>query len=159
MIETLRTRLRPFTSEDFDNLRLLDSDPDVMRFTPAKVPQTEEQTRGRLKRYSEHPGIWAAEEKVSGVFLGWFMLIDTDLPHPEIGFMLVKKFWGQGLASEIVSEIIDYAFLIEGFSALSARTTPDNAVSIHVLKKLGFREKGAKISAQNKELLLFELRA
>lgn len=153
-LHSSRTLLRPFTltEKDFENLRQLDGDADIMKFTPAKIPQTPEQTRARLQRYSQMKGVWAAELKSTGEFVGWFMLIPTDLEFPELGFMLVKKFWGQGLATEIATAIADYAFSVLGHSGLSARTNHENLASIAVLKKLGFT-----LVRENAELKFFQL--
>lgn len=153
-LHSSRTLLRPFllSEKDFENLRKLDSDPDIMKFTPAKVPQTQEQTRARLERYSKMKGVWAAELKETGEFVGWFMLTPTDLEFPELGFMLVKKFWGQGLATEIAAAIADYAFSLLGHNGLSARTNHENVASIAVLKKLGF-----VLVRENAELKFFQL--
>lgn len=125
-IYSLRCHLRPFNDDDFHNLRKLDSDAEIMKFTPAKIPQTVDQTRARLERYSNMDGVWAAELKDTSDFVGWFMLIKTDLEFPEIGFMIVKDFWGKGLATEIGREIIAHAFNECGHSGLAARTNADN---------------------------------
>ena len=134
-----RLRLRPFNHSDFENLRQLDSDSDIMKFTPAKVPQTREQSIERLERYIKMGGVWAVELKESGEFIGWFMLIETDLEFPEIGFMIVKKFWGRGLATECARTLIDYGLNILRHKGISGRVNSDNVISIQVMKKLGFQ--------------------
>lgn len=151
MIESARAKLRPFTLNDYDNLRLLDSDEDIMKFTPAKVAQTPEQTRERLERYSKNPRVWAAIDKTTNDFIGWFMLLPTDLDFPEIGFMLLKKYWNKGLATEICRAMIEHAFAVEGHAGISARTNLDNFASMQVLKKLGFTQE------QKNELMIFKL--
>ena len=96
ILQSTRVILRPFNDSDLDNLRMLDTDPDIMKFTSAKFPQTMEQSKVRLERYSKMDGVWAAELIDSKDFIGWFMLIPSDLEFPEIGFMIVKKYWGLG---------------------------------------------------------------
>ena len=145
-----RTTLRPFTLDDYDNLRLLDVEADIMKYTPAKVPQTEEQTRARIERYSKMNGVYACELSDTKEFVGWFMLIPTDLEYPEVGFMIVKKFWGKGFATEVA------AALIKDQAGVSARTLIDNQASISVLKKLGFKEKRTITNADNQKLFVFE---
>lgn len=145
-----RTTLRPFTLDDYDNLRLLDIEADIMKYTPAKVPQTEEQTRARIERYSKMNGVYACELSDTKEFVGWFMLIPTDLEYPEVGFMIVKKFWGKGFATEVAAE------LIKNQAGVSARTLIDNQASISVLKKLGFKEKRTITNADNQKLFVFE---
>ena len=150
MLKSARTTLRPFTLDDYENLRLLDTEADIMKYTPAKVPQSEEQTRARIERYSKMNGVYACELTDTKEFVGWFMLIPTDLEYPEVGFMIVKKFWGKGFATEVA------AALIKDQAGVSARTLIDNQASISVLKKLGFKEKRTIINADNQQLYVFE---
>ena len=149
-IRSQRAILRPFTLDDYENLRLLDVEADIMKYTPAKVPQTEEQSRARIERYSNMKGVYACELIDSKEFVGWFMLIPTDLEHPELGFMIVKKFWGKGFATEVA------AALINDLPGVSARTLTNNQASISVLKKLGFKEKRTITNADQQELFVFE---
>jgi RimJ/RimL family protein N-acetyltransferase len=153
MIESARAKLRRFNSDDYENLRMLDCEEDIMKFTPAKTIQTPEQTRERLVRYSNNPGVWAAVDKSTNDFIGWFMLITTDLPYSEIGFMLVKKYWNKGLATEISRAMIEHAFTHGGHGGISARTTTDNFPSMQVLRKLGFTQ------TQKDEMMIFTLKA
>lgn len=150
MITSQRTALRSFSLDDYDNLRLLDADADIMKYTPAKIPQTKEQSRARIERYSNMKGVYACELLDSQEFVGWFMLIPTDLEYPELGFMIVKKFWGKGFATEVA------AALIKDQLGVSARTLTDNHASISVLKKLGFKEKRTIINPDKQELFVFE---
>jgi RimJ/RimL family protein N-acetyltransferase len=120
-----------------------------MRFTPFRVSQTEEQTRERLEsqialqKDREPFGIWVAEEKEKGAFIGWFMLVPSDLlPSTqaalELGFMLVQTQCGKGFATEIAQALIDFAGTHDITSFL-AKTSTDNLSSMRVLEKLGFR--------------------
>ena len=78
-LETDRLVLRRFTEADVDDLLELEGDPEVMRFltggkpTPRDVIQNE--TLPRFRHYYERFGgfgFWAATEKATGQFLGWF---------------------------------------------------------------------------------------
>ena len=139
-----RLRLRRLESSDFENMRLLESDPFVMKFTPAKVPQSEEQTRKRLndqitQRNSLVPfGIWVAELKSDSSFVGWFMLMPRENKTLELGFMLVQKSWNNGFATEACKALIDFSKTQNEVKKLVAKTTADNTASMHTLKKLGF---------------------
>src|SRR5687767_9351165 len=81
-LETERLMLRRFTEDDVDNLVDLDSDPAVVwdgRSTPR-----EEVERDHIPAYLDYYqryegyGFWAAIEKVTGAFLGWFHFRETD---------------------------------------------------------------------------------
>lgn len=60
----------------------------------------------------------------------------------EIGYMLVRRLWGQGLAREAVTRLLDVLFLEENRRRVMADTDPDNAASNALLKSLGFTVEG-----------------
>lgn len=75
-------------------------------------------------------------------------------PHGvvEIGFSVVPTWRGRGVATEGVRALIDRALRHSKVRQIVARTKPENAPSISVLKKSGFRE----IKSAEKNLLRFE---
>jgi hypothetical protein len=89
VLETDRLRLRRFTADDIDLLVDLDSDPGVKRYIDGgkATPREEVETvvLPRILSYYERfdsYGYWAAEEKSSGEFVGWFALHpNEDSPH------------------------------------------------------------------------------
>lgn len=143
-LETPRTLLRRFNLSDLQNMVELESNPEIMKFTPSRVPQTLEQTRLRLesqiqKQSSLEPlGVWAVELKNSQDFVGWFMLMKRNEDFPELGFMIVQRHWNQGYATEVAQRLIDYGFKQLGYSGIVATTNQDNRASKNVLSKLGF---------------------
>jgi RimJ/RimL family protein N-acetyltransferase len=56
----------------------------------------------------------------------------------ELGFHLRPSFWGQGLAGEAASTVIQYAFEVVGAKGLSAGHHPENLASKKLLGELGF---------------------
>ena len=81
LLETDRLRLRRFASDDIDRLVELDSDPEVMRYLTWGEPSPREwyvdEVMPRwLARYEATPqlGHFAAEDRATGEFLGWFHL-------------------------------------------------------------------------------------
>lgn len=168
-IESQRIYFRRLTLEDFDHMRELETEPDIMKFTPSRVPQTEVQTRTRLasqiaNEATHSPlGVWAVETKDTKEFVGWFMLIKTDLKFPEVGFMIKKKFWRKGYASEALKALVDFAFNTLSLEGISARTTLHNVASIQTLEKLGFKlthniTVPEKVLGGTVELKVFELK-
>lgn len=167
-METARIKLRRMLASDYANMRVLDSDPDVMKFTPAKIPQTEEQTRERIctqmagQNQREPFGIWLAETTDTKEFIGWFMLLPTEPGTLEIGFMLTQSSWGHGYATEIAQRLIEFAEE-KGVKFITAQTNLDNFSSIRVLEKLGLKFSKnilvpEKISGMSVELKFFELK-
>src|SRR6266571_4979973 len=116
-LETKRLMLRRFTADDIDNLVELDSDPHVMRYinggraTPRE--EIENAVLPRLLAYYERYegyGFWAAVEKATGDFLGWFALHPRDDVPPddvELGYRLRRSAWGCGYATEGSRALVD----------------------------------------------------
>src|SRR5207248_689007 len=103
-LETERLTLRRFTADDVDKLVELDSDPQVMYYiTGGRATPREEIEREELphflecyKRYDGY-GFWAALEKSSGEFIGWFHLRprrEGPSDEPELGYRLRRSAWG-----------------------------------------------------------------
>lgn len=167
-LTTPRTRLRRFTLNDIANMRKLEGDAEVMRFTRPRLPQSEEQTEKRLRALLEKEatyepfGVWAAE-RLDGHFVGWFMLVPSGQEFYELGFMLVREVWGQGYAPEIGKRLVDYALRDSGLPGVTAVTDSENTASIRVLEKMGFvlKERATKVDpvlGRETETLTFEIR-
>ncbi|MFB9737868.1 GNAT family N-acetyltransferase [Streptomyces thermocoprophilus] len=149
-LETARLVLRPFTPDDADDLHALDNDPDVMRFLNGGRPTSRGTVRDRVlpRLLHEHPclgtrGYWAAQEKDSGVFLGWFEfrpLDDADAAVVELGYRLVKAAWGRGYATEGARALIDHGFTTyPALRRVTANTMTVNHASRRVMEKAGLR--------------------
>jgi RimJ/RimL family protein N-acetyltransferase len=146
-LETDRLLLRWFTSADVDNLVALDSDPEVMRFlnggipTPRAVIEREILPRflGWYERYDGF-GYWAAIEKSTGEFLGWFAFHppeDGDPEEVELGYRLRRAAWGKGYATEGARALIRKGFTELGVRRVVATTYQDNIGSRRVMEKAG----------------------
>jgi [ribosomal protein S5]-alanine N-acetyltransferase len=155
-------QLRRLTIDDYSNMRLLESNPLVMRFTTMKVAQNEEQTKVRIvnqiakqKKY-EPLGIWIAERKKDQTFIGWFMLIPDDQHQIELGFMICQDYWGKGYTTEICQTLIDFVNSERPNYSLVAKTTLNNTASIRVLQKLGFKYIEDTVSADQTPIKFFK---
>lgn len=91
LLETVRLVLRPFTAADADHLFALHNDPRVMRYLNGGRPTSREAVRTRvLPRFlRDYPclgarGYWAAEEKATGDFVGWFEFRPLDAHSPDV---------------------------------------------------------------------------
>ncbi|MGV9275201.1 GNAT family N-acetyltransferase [Streptomyces griseosporeus] len=145
--ETARLLLRPFTPDDADHLHALDNDPDVMRFLNGGRPTSRETVAERVlpRLLHEHPclgtrGYWAAEEKGSGAFLGWFEFRPVDERSAavvELGYRLVKASWGRGYATEGARALIDHGFSALPVRRVTANTMAVNRASRRVMEKSG----------------------
>ena len=146
-LETERLLLRRFTEADVDNLFDLDSDPDVTRFitggrpTPRDVIRTEILPRF-LHYYERYAGFgfWAAIEKSTGQFLGWFHFRPPEGSGPdeaELGYRLRRSAWGKGYATEGSRALIRRGFTELGVRRVVASTMVVNTASRRVMEKAG----------------------
>jgi len=148
-LETPRLVLRRFTVADADNLVSLDADPDVMRFVTGGVPTSRDEIQnevlpaflGYYQRY-EGFGFWAAVEKATGEFLGWFHLRPRPDAAPgevELGYRLRKSAWGKGYATEGSRALIGKGFSEFGVQRVVAEAMAVNTASRRVMEKAGLR--------------------
>lgn len=109
-LETERLLLREFTEDDIDILVELDSYPDVMRFINGGRPTPRDEIENDVlptfldyyKRFAGS-GFWAAVEKSTGRFVGWFHFRPAEGAQPnevELGYRLRRSAWGKGYATE-----------------------------------------------------------
>jgi RimJ/RimL family protein N-acetyltransferase len=145
-LETERLVLRRFTEADADNLLDLHGDPDVMRFITGKpTPRgvIRDETLPRFLRYYERfegLGYWAAIEKSTGEFLGWFHILPQEGGGPdevELGYRLRRSAWGKGYATEGSRALIRKGFTELGVRRVVASTMAVNTASRGVLEKAG----------------------
>jgi len=146
-LETPRLVLRRFTPGDVDLLIELDSDPDVMRFiNGGRATPREEIVNDVLPAFTgyyerfEGYGFWAAVEKATGAFIGWFHLRPEPggtSGDPELGYRLRSSAWGNGYATEGSRALIDKAFAELGAQRVVASTMAVNARSRRVMEKSG----------------------
>ena len=145
-LETERLILRQFTMADAQNVFVLDSDPEVMRFInggkPTAYDVIQQQTLPRFLAYYEKYeayGFWAAIEKSSHAFIGWFHFRPA-LDHADdidLGYRLRKIAWGKGYATEGSRALIHKGFTELGVQRVVATALAANKASIRVMEKLG----------------------
>ena len=137
--------LRRFTAADIDLLVELDGDPEVMRWLSGGAPTPREVIEGQVlpafvRDYEREFGGWAAIEKGTGAFLGWFSLRPREHgaeDEAEMGYRLRRDAWGRGLATEGARALIEKAFQDLGLARVFATTYEANARSRQVLERVG----------------------
>lgn len=148
VLETERLLLRRFTESDVDNLVELDSDPRVMRFLTGGKPTSREAIQNEalpriLKEYERDDGRgrWAAIEKETGEFIGWFALDPHDGhdDEAELGYRLRVASWGKGYATEGSRALIRKAFTELNLERVWAETMFVNTPSRRVMERCGLQ--------------------
>ena len=148
-LETERLVLRRLTIDDLDAIEALDADPAVMRYITGGPATPREELRDEyfpawLAYYERGDawGFWAAIERETGAFLGWFHLRplpEDPADEPELGYRLVQSAWGRGYASEGSRALVDKAFAELGAARVHASTMAVNVGSRRVMEKAGLR--------------------
>ncbi|MBD0413146.1 GNAT family N-acetyltransferase [Oryzicola mucosus] len=165
VVETPRAILRPHRLEDFDAYAAMWTEPAVVRLFGGK-PRTREES---WQRFLRHPslwsylgfGYWAVEDRATGRFIGdaGFQDMKRALTpsiegYPEAGWSLCTEAQGKGLASEIVLALHSWSD-----ANLGCRTVciinPDNAASLRVADKCGYRRYGESVY-HTEPVILFE---
>ena len=148
-LETERLLLRRFTEDDVESLVELDGDPDVMRYITGGRPTPRDEIANDVlpayldyyERYAGY-GFWAAIEKSSGRFVGWFHFRPEDASKPdevELGYRLRKSVWSKGYATEGSRALIEKGFAELGVERVFATTMVVNVASRRVMEKAGLR--------------------
>jgi RimJ/RimL family protein N-acetyltransferase len=146
-LETDRLLLRRFTHDDVDNLYHLDSDPEVMRYvTGGATTPREVVERVDLPAFMSYYdrvdgyGFWAAIDKTTDRFLGWFHLRPQEgdpIDQPELGYRLRREVWGMGYATEGAQALIGKGFTDLGAQRVVAMAFRQNLASRRVMEKSG----------------------
>ncbi len=149
-LETARLVLRWFTEADVDDITALLGNAEVTRYTEGRpITRAEVETRTLpeiLRQYRDLPhgmGRFAAADKATGTFVGWFSLRPADSRGldggTELGYRMLPAHWGQGYATEGARALVDSAFRELGADRVVATTMTVNVGSRRVLEKAGLR--------------------
>jgi len=148
-IETERLLLRELRLTDLEGMFALDSDPEVHRYLgnkPVKsINESKKILESVLTQYKERGiGRFAVIEKSTGDFVGWSGLrLNTEYnmngftEYYDVGYRLIKRFWGKGYATESGKASVDYAFNVLKLPEIYATTEIGNEASHNTLLKLG----------------------
>lgn len=67
---------------------------------------------------------------------------DVFRANAELGYWLAEPFWGKGIMTEVVKQMVKYGFSQFDFQRIFARPFGTNLASQKVLEKAGFRLEG-----------------
>ena len=100
--------IRKMTESDTQDLYEVISDPDVMKYI--EPPFSMEQTKQFLKDFGLcNPPIIYAAENDDGEFIGYVIFHEYDSDSMEIGWLLKKKHWEKGYATELTKVLLEWS--------------------------------------------------
>lgn len=152
ILETERLRLRLLEEGDADFYLRLVTQPSWLRFIGNRGIETTEHARqaivqGPLAMHAKHGFcLYMVEARNMndpdgpGEPLGICGLIKRDtLPDVDIGFAFLEAHCGKGYAWESASAVLEHGRTALGLHRIVAIVSPENAISINLIRKLGLR--------------------
>jgi RimJ/RimL family protein N-acetyltransferase len=141
---TTRLILDGLTPDDARDLFAVRGDPEAMAFwdwphdaSPTVTATVVEQM---LRAMASGEACYSTIRlRSDGTFVGLCDLSEIRATRADIGYMLVRRFWGMGLAREAVACILEQARLL-GLKSLRARTHSENVRSARLLERSGFKQ-------------------
>lgn len=148
--ETERLILREIVPSDIDGLFELDSDPEVHKYLGNRPVKDKKQVEAIIefirRQYAENGiGRWAVIEKSTNRFIGWSGLklvtdtINGRTNYHDLGYRLIRKYWGQGYATESAVATLHYGFGVLALKEIIAAAHSENLPSNRILQNLGFQ--------------------
>lgn len=146
VLETGRLLLRAISDMDMEQIYLLRSDPDSMKYLGKDLMQNKEEALELIRKlqvaHQTNEGItWAIVLKDNPSRLigtGGFWKITKEHYRAEIGYMLLPAYFNKGYMSEALQKMISFAFDEMNLHSIEANINPNNLASEALLVKTGF---------------------
>lgn len=139
-IRTARLLLREYRSSDFDAFAAHLADPLATEFIGGHDRRNAWRVFGCNTGgwMLQGVGWWAVELEESGTFAGNVGAFFRETwPEIEIGWNVLRPYWGRGIATEAAAEVVRYAFAVRKEQRVTALIDPKNHASLRVATKLG----------------------
>lgn len=143
-LRTERLLLRPFRSNDVDDVLGYATDAEWGRYLPVPDPYTrrsaERFVAGAILTDPETRPIWAIVHE--GRVAGAFNLTVRGPGRAELGYSIARPLWGRGLTTEAAAAVISHGFESLELVRIFAMADVRNTASWRVMEKLGMRREG-----------------
>lgn len=148
-ISTPRLLLREFVHSDWEAVQVYSSDPEVAKFvewgpnTPAEtkafVRRAIDLSKDRPRFSYELAVVLGSTDKVIG---GCGLTVVNKPMTAALGYVFAKEFWGQGIAAEAASALMQFGFQDLKLHRIYATCDSRNTGSARVMQKCGMRFEG-----------------
>lgn len=135
--------LRPWRNEDLDDLVKYANNYNISRYLTDKFPHPYTREAGEdfiaFATQMDPPNIMAIVidgHACGGI--GIHPLHDIERKNAELGYWLAEDYWGQGIITQAVIQMVDYGFKFFDINRIFARPFGTNVASQRVLEKAGF---------------------
>ncbi|MBR2342930.1 MAG: GNAT family N-acetyltransferase [Clostridia bacterium] len=146
-LKTARLVLRKISATDLEDCYEYSSDPEVPKYL-LWYPHTERSfTRyylGYVERKYRRGEFYDWGIELDGKMIGTvgFTSLDVNNNAGEVGYVLNRRFWGLGIATEALNEVLRFGFEILSLERIYAKFIIQNEKSREVLCRCGMREEG-----------------
>ncbi|NJO66693.1 MAG: GNAT family N-acetyltransferase [Leptolyngbyaceae cyanobacterium RM1_405_57] len=148
IFSTRRLSFRRFVPADVDQLyQTIYAHPAVAKaLSPTgslSLEQTADLLQRRLQHWQQHGfGAWALIHQADQQLIGhcglhYFYPVPDQAAEVELTYAMNPSFWGQGLATEAATTVLQWGFETLKLPKIAAVTAPANFASQRVMQKLG----------------------
>ena len=164
---TEQMTLRRFRPEDAEPLHeRLGQDPEMARYSGWNPYATLETAQETVRRFiagyeDEHFYSWVMD--LDDIIVGTIGAYDYEDDRIEVGFSIVRRWQGRGLATEALRKVLTYLTENEDIPCVTAWCASENIASRRVLEKAGMRltrieKDGLAVGGRVYEKLTYEYR-
>ena len=122
-------------------------------------PYTEEDAKAWIERVTNEVPIVSLSIDLDGEAIGGIGLImnsDVYVYSAEIAYWIGEPFWGQGIATEAIRQMIEYTFYYFDIVRIYAEVFEHNKSSMRALEKNGFYLEGVRRKSVFKNNVLMD---
>lgn len=143
LINTAHLGMRLIREDDLKYLREVDTDPEVKRFYPEGT-LTDEQMKAFINQSMtcwKEKGIpcFVIFKARNDDFVGEAYFGQLPTGEIKIGYLLHKKFWDKGYATEVLKALLNWAKIHIKTDYIIAFADNDNEASFRVMEKCGMK--------------------
>lgn len=136
-------RLRPWKIEDLNSLVKYADNRNIAKFLTDAFPHpyTHESGKTYIEDVSkiEPQRVFAIDVNREAIgSIGIYLGTDIHRKNAELGYWLAEPFWGKGLITQAIKQIVAYSFQTFEIERIFARPFGNNPASQRVLEKCGF---------------------
>jgi ribosomal-protein-alanine N-acetyltransferase len=148
-LEMKQFLLRKVTKDDVLDIFSYASDEKITRYLRwgphLIVEDTRDYVNEVLTQYEiGQDGPWGIEYKPKNAVIGHIHLMEIDTQHnkAQVGFVLARAYWNQGIMTEVLRKILSLSLTELGLNRVEGICIEENRAAKQVLEKAGMKREG-----------------
>lgn len=148
-LETTQLVLRKAKISDVPDIYAYASDIEVTRYLRwgphLSLKDTENYINEVMVLYHQDlDGPWVIEHRCQNTVIGHIHLMELDAKHrkAQVGFVLSRSYWNQGIITVALSKVLEYSFAELGLNRVEGLCIKENRAAERVLEKAGMKNEG-----------------